>query len=352
MPPTFPDGRLRAAGLSAARIAALRADYDASTPARQQTLRGILASATDETLRTVYEPEGPPPPEPQVPQPVAPTAVPKVAVWADSMGDAMNNDGASLWGGLATALGVETYDGAYGGHTSTEVALYHGGLPVFLTLPNNQIPAGTGQIVIPGIQPTGSYVASQWVSLEGTLAGVPSRLMHNGATNQWLYNRLTAGPVKTIQPEEQWHSTAGSSRAEWAHVFRVGRNNNGGNLTTAEQAIVLRDLTAMVRTIPHGRYIVLPVYNGTNFAAMNTALADRFGPNYYDLRGWMVRHGLAAAGITPTADDTTAVGAGNLPPSLMLDAVHMNTVARRVEATRVAALMAARGWFPTYTPLI
>lgn len=52
--PAFPEARLRQAGLSTARVAQLRADYDASTPARQQTLRGIFASATDETIRRAY----------------------------------------------------------------------------------------------------------------------------------------------------------------------------------------------------------------------------------------------------------------------------------------------------------
>lgn len=58
--PAFPEARLRQAGLSAARVAQLRADYDASTPARQQTLRGVFASATSETLRAVYDPTGVP----------------------------------------------------------------------------------------------------------------------------------------------------------------------------------------------------------------------------------------------------------------------------------------------------
>lgn len=52
--PTFPEVRLRQAGLSSARITALRTEYDASTPARQQTLRRIMVSATDETLRRTY----------------------------------------------------------------------------------------------------------------------------------------------------------------------------------------------------------------------------------------------------------------------------------------------------------
>jgi hypothetical protein len=60
MPGTFPETRLRRAGLSADRVAALRAEYDASPAHRQQTLRGIYASATDDTLRKVYDPDGQP----------------------------------------------------------------------------------------------------------------------------------------------------------------------------------------------------------------------------------------------------------------------------------------------------
>jgi hypothetical protein len=54
MPPSFPEARLRQAGIGSARISALRAEYDAATPARQEQLRRTIAGRPDEILRRTY----------------------------------------------------------------------------------------------------------------------------------------------------------------------------------------------------------------------------------------------------------------------------------------------------------
>jgi hypothetical protein len=59
--PSFPDTRLRQAGISAARVAQLLAQYDAMTPPQQAQFRGIVASRPDEVLRRTYDPGGVPP---------------------------------------------------------------------------------------------------------------------------------------------------------------------------------------------------------------------------------------------------------------------------------------------------
>jgi lysophospholipase L1-like esterase len=56
--PPFPDNRLRQAGISAARVAQLRAQYDAMSPPQQDTFRGIVGSRSDEVLRRTYDPGG------------------------------------------------------------------------------------------------------------------------------------------------------------------------------------------------------------------------------------------------------------------------------------------------------
>jgi hypothetical protein len=59
--PSFPDTRLRQAGISAARVAQLLAQYNAMTPPQQAQFRGIVASRPDEVLRRTYDPGGVPP---------------------------------------------------------------------------------------------------------------------------------------------------------------------------------------------------------------------------------------------------------------------------------------------------
>jgi lysophospholipase L1-like esterase len=58
--PSFPDTRLRQAGISPARVAQLQAQYNAMTPPQQAQFRGIVASRPDEVLRRTYDPNGVP----------------------------------------------------------------------------------------------------------------------------------------------------------------------------------------------------------------------------------------------------------------------------------------------------
>lgn len=98
----------------------------------------------------------------------------------------------------------------------------------------------------------------------------------------------------------------------------------------------------------------MPIYNSTSepagsagytkLAAINAERAATFGPHFYDLRGWLIRHGLAAAGLTSTAEDRAAIAEDRIPPALMYDNTHLTAAGRRVEAARVAELMTDKGW--------
>jgi hypothetical protein len=283
--------------------------------------------------------QGPPGP----PGTGAAAAVAKVAVWADSMAESQPGDSLSVWSGLATVLGVETHDGANSGWTSTEVAVAQGGLDLFITLAADQIPAGTTPVAAT-VLPASSFGAAMWLSYPGTLAGVPGTLVKTGDTNAWRFTRTTPGAATAVPPETPFVSTPGVAVRPWVQLFHVGVNNDGSLPDK------LRDLKAMAASLGHGRFLVLSQLTGDH-ANTNAALSDAFGRNFYDLRGWLIRHGLAAAGLSPTAADTTASAAGNIPPSLSADGTHLNAAGRTVEVNRLAALMVARGWFDTFTPL-
>jgi peptidoglycan/xylan/chitin deacetylase (PgdA/CDA1 family) len=60
VPPSFPDARLRRAGISAARVAQLQTAYTAMDTWQQQRFRALVASAPDELLRRTYDPAGVP----------------------------------------------------------------------------------------------------------------------------------------------------------------------------------------------------------------------------------------------------------------------------------------------------
>lgn len=60
-----------------------------------------------------------------------------------------------------------------------------------------------------------------------------------------------------------------------------------------------------------------------------------FGKHFLDIRTYLLNYGLQDEGITQTADDTTAVAQGLMPPSLMSDATHFNANGYNVIANQV-----------------
>ncbi|MFF8186599.1 hypothetical protein ACF044_05005 [Microbacterium sp. NPDC016588] len=70
--------------------------------------------------------------------------------------------------------------------------------------------------------------------------------------------------------------------------------------------------------------------------------------DWYDLRRWVIRHGLSSAAITPTAQDTADIGNDIIPTSLRFSATdytHLNAAGRQAEARQISAVTTARGWF-------
>jgi len=279
-----------------------------------------------------------------------------VAGFGDSMLGDNGNIGRTTLGMLAQALNVSVFLGGVPGQTSTEVALRQGGLDVRVNVSGNLIPAGTTPVTITIPTPGGTWKTGSTWTFTGSIAGIPGTLTKS-TTDTWTFTRTAAGTATTVSPETKFISTDGVNNAGRVQVIRAGKNN------TTDANLVLRDYLAMTKglTAAKKRYIALPVYNSTsepsgsggytNVAAINSKLADTFGPDYYDLRGWIIRNGLAVAGITPTPEDTAAIAADNIPPSLMQDNTHLNKIGRRIEGNRLAEIMVERGWFPSFTPV-
>lgn len=279
-----------------------------------------------------------------------------VAGFGDSMLGDNGSIGRTTLGMLAQALGVDVFLGGVPGQTSTEVALRQGGLDVRVNVAGNTIPAAATAVAVTIPTPSGTWKTGSFWSFTGSIAGIPGTLTKDTA-NLWAFTRTTAGAAKTVSPETKFISDQGVANAGRVQVFRAGKNN------TTDATLVLRDYLAMTKGLSAAkkRYLALPVYNSTtepsgsggynNVAAINTKLADTFGPDYYDLRGWIIRNGLAVAGITPTSDDTTAMAEDRIPPSLMQDGTHLNKIGRRIEGNRLAEIMVERGWFTSYTPV-
>ena len=129
-------------------------------------------------------------------------------------------------------------------------------------------------------------------------------------------------------------------------VIWSGRNNY---YTNGNQ--VFLDIASMVSALGHTNYLVLSVLNSTNeyigtpqyqvFTNQNAQLADTYGKQYRDIRGWMASaNSLAAVNITPTSQDLIDIANGVPPTSLHSDFIHLNDA-----GYRAVAIYIYRNWF-------
>lgn len=75
-------------------------------------------------------------------------------------------------------------------------------------------------------------------------------------------------------------------------------------------------------------------------------LEATYGPAFINVRKYMSERGLADAGITPTAQDTTDMAAGAIPQSLRFaGSIHMNAAGHAVQGKLFERALRDRAWF-------
>lgn len=241
---------------------------------------------------------------------------------------------------VATNLGVPVYNGGRQGQASAEIATRQGGLRPLLAVTGDSIPA-SGSVGVTVVSPTDGWRPSgtSLLAMEGTLAGIPGTLYHDAATQVWTFTRAAAGSATACPASTPFIGTEGDDKRADNVIIWAGTNNN------TQQTAILRDIASMVAWLtPYDkRYLVIGLTTPGN-DAVNAALAAAYGSRFEDLRSYMISSGLSAAGITPTTDDTAAIAANNIPPSLMTDATHFNQAGYNVIGARIAARIRARNW--------
>jgi hypothetical protein len=273
-------------------------------------------------------------------QPVFPTV--NWATWGDSLTyNQATGQASPTWQEIMAAdLGVTVYNGGRGGQASGEIAVRQGGLRPLLTVTGNSIPA-SGTVTVTAISPTDGWRPSgtSVLAMEGTLAGIPGTLYHDASTGAWTFTRDASGSVTACPAATAFIGTEGVNKRADNVIIWAGTNN------TSQPTAILRDIASMVDWLtPYDkRYLIIGLTTPGN-ESINASLAATYGNRFEDLRAYMISSGLAAAGITPTTDDTAAIAANNIPPSLMTDATHFNQAGYNVIGARFAARIRARNW--------
>ena len=87
----------------------------------------------------------------------------------------------------------------------------------------------------------------------------------------------------------------------------------------------IQDAKAIIQrmTALDKRFLVISKPGGSSTSDVDDAMwFAEFGRRFIPIRQYMVKYGLADAGITPTAQDITDMANGTVPTSLRSDSVH------------------------------
>jgi len=327
---------------------------EAQIPSRlsENNLRATIDEAISNVSPDVFEA----PAAAAVDSYVGTAGVNAVACFGDSMFADVGSTGVTVPGTLSQILGVPVFEGGVGGHSTTEVVVRQGGKDVFVTVAGGTIPSSGYVSVIVSASPA-AWRTTQGFTCLGSLAGVPGTLRRmDGSSDSWRFYRTAAGESVSVVPETRWVSAYAVYR-DRVTLIRTGRNNvaSGPETIISDDRAALSGLSGV-----NNRFLIISLYNTSteilgssgydNVKAINNARAAEFGANYYDLRGWIIRNGLAQAGITPTTQDLADVANDVIPASLRIDNTHMNAIGREVEAQQLARILIAKEWISQAAP--
>lgn len=228
---------------------------------------------------------------------------------------------------------------------SREIVARQGGKPATVTLPDAQIPA-SGSVVLSSIStPFLTSLASPTAtrSMDGTLAGIHGTMTKSG-TDTYTFTRTTNGFTVPCPSGTPFIPDDSVARRGDLMIWWAGTNDILYDGTT--QGLLGNTIAAWDYIAPYGRGgIVCGPHNQATYPVgtsryeltieMATALSDEAASRgwvFADTRRYLIDHGLTDAGITPTADDTTAISNDCVPPSLRIDSLHLNSVANQLVA--------------------
>ena len=277
-----------------------------------------------------------------------------VAAFGDSMVAGQSGGGLSFSGFLETALGYPVFHGGWGGQTSTEIGFRAGGVEIWARIPSGSIAASGAtvlEITLPGGMWRPDSTAFDVIAHLEDGTRIPGTL-RKSTTQEWTFTPTGLSSAKPVPREVKFVSVQALENSQRGYIFRAGRNNIDLETIVRDYRLV-RDW--VYSTQPQARFLALPLYNDSSNTVgsvpyntvmeINEALAEVCGRDFYDLRRWVIRYGLSAAGIPPTPQDLTDMENDVIPVSLRFDPVHPNAAGREVEAKQVAAVIKSRGWF-------
>lgn len=273
----------------------------------------------------------------------------RIAVFADSMGAGSGAGSPSLSfpARLEAQIGMAVHNFGIPSENSSDIAGRQGGSPLQAVSSVGVINA-TGWVPITISRVSDGAVSENFarLGLDGinpvSWYGIAGRIEYSSEFSQWRFYRTNSGAVVPTPSPQPIITMSARVLRNAIQIFWAGTND----AQNSDQTI--GDIAAMVQHIEalDKKFLILSPVNrsftpaGTpDYEALQKtwrALARTYGERYLDVRTYLVKYGLAHAGITPTAQDNTDIANDVIPSSLRFDNVHLNATGYQIVADIVA----------------
>ena len=248
---------------------------------------------------------------------------------------------------LLTAAGhsIPVVNRGVGGENSVTICARAGGNP-FIALPvAGVIPATTTAFEIT-LQAINGYVPKPLMqgpsSYTGRLGQVPGTFSRTVVDNVYTYyfTRAKAGTeIVANRPLPMYLDIGDQARGD-INIIWIGQNGPNDVRAIQDAKAIIQRMTALDK-----RYLVISKPGGTSANDADDALwFAEFGRRFIPIRQYMVKYGLADAGIEATAQDLTDMANGTVPTSLRSDSVHWLAAGYSILANIIFQLLKELEW--------
>ncbi|WP_036255374.1 hypothetical protein [Methylocapsa acidiphila] len=237
--------------------------------------------------------------------------------------------------------------GGFGAQTSTQIAARAGAIKTHATIAGGRISA-TGPSTVTTIAPRVISSSAKSDEIAGALAGRPGKLTRDAA-DSYLFWPAPMESDSEAPPNSDFIPDTRDAR-DCVLILWAGQNN------MPALAQVLADTDAILAPYVRGKkpFLVIGALNSEREIdgspmfrlkmQLSQTLAQRYGNNYIDIRGYLVSRALQDLNLPADPGDQADVANGVVPRALRRDGLHPNESGNRAIARYLAAAIKERGW--------
>lgn len=239
------------------------------------------------------------------------------------------------------------------GMTSTQIASKFGAKPPLLTVAGGVIPE-SGKVAIETTSHSNLSSKSNYGELKysGSLAGVPGTLAV-GWNDQFpdlagasTFKRSKSGDPVTTTPDTPFII----DQSGWTSSVIVIWSGRNDILSKFTNETIIENIGLMVESLKgNDHFVVMGVTDaifepadGAEFkqiVALNQQIAAKYTGHWIDIRAALV-----GAYNPASPEDVGAFNSGKIPPSLLMDGLHLNDAGNKIVASTVYDFIKAKGW--------